>query len=237
MTAHNLPRREDYRDYSSPRTSRSIANAASAARSTTCGRLYLYDTILERLAQDLQDMPIAAVLSTKVLHSYRIFAIVEQELRLPSGRTVVGQVVQHPGAVVIIPQLEDGRLILIEQYRFAVGQTLLEFLAGTLEAGEAPLECATRELLEETGYRADHWRALGMIYPSPGYCDEQQHLFVATGLVPDHAAADEDEILKVKGLTVQEVERAIADGALVDAKSIAAYVRAKLQGVLSGMSA
>jgi ADP-ribose pyrophosphatase len=135
---------------------------------------------------------------------------------------VVRQVVKHPGAVVIVPQLEDSRLVLIEQYRFAVGETLLEFPAGTLEPDEAPLECARRELIEETGYRADHWHALGVIYPSPGYCDEQQHLFVASGLVPDQAAGDEDEILEVKRLTVQEVERAIADGTLIDAKSIAA---------------
>jgi ADP-ribose pyrophosphatase len=184
-----------------------------------------------------QAMPIVEALSTNVLHRYRIFAIVEQALRLPSGRTVVRQVVQHPGAVVIMPQLADGRLVLIAQYRFAVGETLLEFPAGTLEPGEAPLECARRELIEETGYRADHWRALGIIYPSPGYSDEQQHLFVASGLVPDPAAGDEDEILEVKRLTVQEVERAMADGALVDAKSIAAYARATLQGALAGRSA
>ena len=182
-------------------------------------------------------MPIAKVLSTNVLRQYRIFAIVEQALRLPSGRTVVSQVVQHPGAVVIIPQLEDSRLVLIAQYRFAVGATLLEFPAGTLDPDEAPLACAKRELIEESGYRAEHWRALGVTYPSPGYCDEQQHLFMATGLVPEHAAGDEDEILEVKRLTVQEMERAIADGTLVDAKSIAAYARATLQGVLAGMSA
>jgi ADP-ribose pyrophosphatase len=182
-------------------------------------------------------MPIAEVLSTNVLHRYRIFAIVEQALRLLSGRTVVRQVVIHPGAVVIIPQLEDSRLVLIVQYRFAVGATLLEFPAGTLDPDEAPLDCARRELIEETTYRAEHWRALGIMYPSPGYCDEQQPLFMATGLVPEHAAGDEDEILEVKRLTVQEVERAIAAGALVDAKSIAAYARAKLQGILTGGSA
>jgi ADP-ribose pyrophosphatase len=195
------------------------------------------EPLVTNVLRSIQAMPIAEVLSTKVLHSYRIFAVVEQVLRLKSGRTVVRQVVKHPGAVVIMPQQADGRLLLIAQYRFAVGATLLEFPAGTLEPGEAPLECAKRELIEETGYRADHWRALGMTYPSPGYCDEQQHLFVATGLVPDHAAADDDEIIEVKGLTVPEVERAIADGALVDAKSIAAYARAKLQGVLAGLSA
>jgi ADP-ribose pyrophosphatase len=170
----------------------------------------------------------AEVLSTNGLHQYRIFAILEQALQLPSGWTVVRQVVHHPGAVVIMPQLEDGRLILIKQYRFAVGEMLLEFPAGTLDPGEEPLQCARRELIEETGYRADHWRALGMAYPSPGYCDEQQHLFMATGLVPEHAAGDDDEVIEVKPLTVQEVEQAMMDGALVDAKSIAAYACAKL---------
>jgi ADP-ribose diphosphatase len=181
-------------------------------------------------------MPTLEVLSINVLHQFRIFAIVEQELRLPSGRTVVRQVVKHPGAIVIIPQLADGRLILSAQYRFAVGETLLEFPAGTLEPEETPLEGARHELIEETGYRADHWRALGIRYPSPGYCDETQYLFVANGLVPEHAAGDDDEILEAKGLTVQEVQRAMADGALVDAKSVAAYTRATLQGVLGGMS-
>ena len=108
----------------------------------------------------------------------------EQTLRLPSGRTVVRQVVKHPGAVVILPQLADGRLLPIAQYRCAVGETVLEFPAGTLEPGEAPLACARRELIEETGYRADHWHALGTIYSSPGFCDERLHLFLASGLVP-----------------------------------------------------
>jgi ADP-ribose pyrophosphatase len=182
-------------------------------------------------------MPTPELLSTNVLHRFRIFSIVEQALRLPSGRTVVRQMVQHPGAVVIMPQLADGRLVLIAQYRFAVGETLLEFPAGTLEPGEAPLACARRELIEETGYRAEHWHPLGEIYSSPGFCDERLHLFLASGLVSEHTAADEDEILEVKQLTVQEVEQAIVDGALVDAKSIAAYARATLQGVLGGMSA
>jgi ADP-ribose pyrophosphatase len=184
-----------------------------------------------------QAMSRPEVLSTNVLHRYRIFAIVEQALRLPSGRTVARQVVHHPGAVVIVPQLADGRLILVAQYRFAVGETLLEFPAGTLEQGEEPLQCARRELTEETGYRAEHWRALGEIYSSPGFCDERQYLFMASGLAPEHAVGDEEEILEVKLLTVQEVEQAIADGALADAKSIAAYARAKLQGVLGGMPA
>ena len=96
-------------------------------------------------------MPIAEVLSTNVLHRHRIFAIIEQSPRLASGRTVVHHLAHHPGAVVIMPQLEDGRLLVIAQYRFAVGETLLKFPAGTLEPGEAPLECARRELIEETG--------------------------------------------------------------------------------------
>jgi ADP-ribose pyrophosphatase len=195
----------------------------------------LYSRLMTGRSRSTQAMPTPEMLSTHVLHTYRIFAIVEQALQLPAGRTVVRQVVHHPGAVVIIPQLADGRLLLITQYRFAVGETLLEFPAGTLEPGEAPLACAQRELLEETGYRADRWRALGRIYASPGYCDEQQHLFLATGLVPEHAAGDDDEVIEMTPLTVQEVERAIASGTLGDAKSIAAYARAPLQGVLARM--
>jgi ADP-ribose pyrophosphatase len=198
---------------------------------------YPTESLVTELFRSTQAMPTPEVLSTNVLQRYRIFAIVEQALRLPSGRTVVRQVVHHPGAVVIMPQLADGRLLFIKQYRFAVGETVLEFPAGTLETGEAPLACARRELIEETGYRADHWHPLGTIYSSPGFCDERQHLFMASGLVPEQAAGDDDEILEVKGLTVPEVERAIASGTLVDATSIAAYGRATLQGVLGGLSA
>jgi ADP-ribose pyrophosphatase len=82
-----------------------------------------------------------------------------------------------------------------------------------------------------------HWHPLGTIYSSPGFCDERLHLFLASGLVPEQAATGEDEIREVKRLTIPEVERAIADGTLVDAKSIAAYTRATLQGVLGGLSA
>ena len=96
-------------------------------------------------------MPTPEVLTTHMLHQFRIVAIAEQALRLPSGRTVVRQVVQHPGAVVIPPQLADGRLLLLAQDRFAVGETVLEFPTGTLEPGEAPLACARREPIEETG--------------------------------------------------------------------------------------
>jgi ADP-ribose pyrophosphatase len=114
------------------------------------------------IERSLQAIPIPEVLSTNVRHRSRIFAIIEQALRLPSGRTVVRQVVKHPGAVVIVPQLEDGRPLLIQQYRFAVGETVLEFPAGTLKPREAPLACARHELIEETGYRADHWHPQGM---------------------------------------------------------------------------
>jgi ADP-ribose pyrophosphatase len=195
------------------------------------------EPLVTDVLRSIQTVPRPEVLSTNVLHRSRIFAVVEQALRLPSGRTVVHQVVHHPGAVVIIPQLADGRLMPIAQYRFAAGETLLESQAGTFEPSEVPLACGRRELIEETGYRADHWCPMGTIYASPGFCDEMQPLFVASGLVPAHGAADEHEILAVKQLSVEEIEQAIASRAFVDVKSIAAYTRAKLQGVLGGMSA
>jgi ADP-ribose pyrophosphatase len=129
------------------------------------------------------------------------------------------------------------RLMLIAQYRFAAGETLLESQAGIFEPSEVPLACGRRELIDRTGYRAVHWCPMGTIYASPGFCDEMQHLFVASGLVPTHGAADEDEMLVVKQLSVEDLEQAIASRAFVDVKSIAAYTRLKLQGVLGGMSA
>lgn len=171
-------------------------------------------------------------LGSKLLYQGKVFDLVEDEIRLPNGTIVNRAIVKHPGAVVIIPKLNNGRLVLVSQYRHAVGQTLYEFPAGTLEKGENPLACAKRELVEEVGYQAGQLVETGKLFPAPGFCSEVQHCFVATGLTPAQAPGDEDEIIAVKEFAVSDVEQLISDGQLVDAKSIAAFFQAKLRGLL-----
>ena len=120
-----------------------------------------------------------------MVYQGRVFDLVEEEILLESGRQTRFARVVHPGAVVIIPRLGARTLLLIRQYRHAVGKTILEFPAGTLDAGEDPLTCARREIAEETGHIAARWQQLGTIYPAPGFCSETQHLFLADDLAPE----------------------------------------------------
>ena len=172
------------------------------------------------------------VKSSEVVLRARNYEVTKDRLVLPSGLEIEREVVRHNGAVVIIPQISDDRLLLIKQFRFALGRTLIEFPAGTLEKGEAPLPCARREIREETGYGAGEFIELGTLYPAPGFCDEVQHLFLAKGLYESPMDGDEDEIIEVIQMSPREFEEAVAENAVLDAKSIAAYTRAKLRGLL-----
>ncbi|NOG54863.1 MAG: NUDIX hydrolase [Planctomycetes bacterium] len=142
----------------------------------------------------------------------------------PNGRSRPGElvrdVVRLAGAVVILPILDDGRIVLIRNLRHAVNRTLWELPAGMLEPDEKPETCAGRELIEETGYRSDRVEYLASFYTTPGFCDEFMHAFVASGLrfVGQQLEADEDIETAVR--TPEEVHGMIADGQLIDAKSI-----------------
>src|SRR5207302_6513099 len=114
---------------------------------------------------------------------------------LPDGATIQRDVVLHPGAVAILPLLDADRLCLVRNRRPIVGETLLEIPAGTLEPGEPPETAAIRELAEETGYRAEHWRKLAELIPSPGVLSERTHLFVAQDLTPGPQQLELDEDL------------------------------------------
>lgn len=172
------------------------------------------------------------VTSSTVQLVTRKFSVVEDELELPDGRAATVNIVKHPGAVVILPRDSNGDLLLIRQYRHALRAELLEFPAGTLEPGEAPLKCAQREIAEETGFRAEQWSELGELYPAPGICDERQLLFFASELIYDPLPADDDESISVERYTPEQVETFIVSGALNDAKSISVFLRAKLLGFL-----
>ncbi len=119
------------------------------------------------------------------------------QVRLPSGRESVREVVEHPGAVAIVPLTPDGQVLLIRQYHHAIGHRLLGLPAGTLEPGEPPIETAHRELIEETGYEPDRLTELVTIYTSPGYTDERLVLFRADGCRPTSGEPNLDELIRV----------------------------------------
>ena len=156
----------------------------------------------------------------------RILTLVEEHLDWPNGTHSTHAIVRHPGAVVIIPQAADGSLLILRQYRHALGREILEFPAGTLNPGEQPLTCAKRELIEETNFSASEWVALGSVFPAPGFCDEVQHLFLARGLTPQIGKPDDDEVLAVEKISIDDLERLISSGELMDGKSLAIYARA-----------
>jgi len=159
--------------------------------------------------------------SGKVVYRDSRVALEVLELVGRDGSTKTKAVLRHPGAVVILPLLDDGRVVLIENRRVALDATLLELPAGTLEGDEAPIDQAARELREETGYVASTIEPLLSFYASPGICDERMHGFVARGLVAGTQELDPTEEIGVVVRTWDEVMRAIHDGELVDGKSLA----------------
>ena len=138
------------------------------------------------------------------------------------GRAVVREVVRHPGAVLIGPVRDDGRLVLIRNDRIAVEERLWESPAGTLEPDKAPAAAAARELEEETGYRAASWRPLGAFFTSPGFSDERIHAFLASQLTPGPARPEPGESIEVCALAMDEVRRMVQSGEIRDGKTLAA---------------
>ena len=136
------------------------------------------------------------------------------------GAEHVRDIVRHPGSVAIVPLLADGRVCLIENYRVAAGQKLLELPAGTLEPGEDPLACARRELAEETGYRAGQIRPLATFYLSPGILDERMSLYLATSLEPGPMALEAGEDILTRSTPWAEALAMVVDGRIQDAKTM-----------------
>jgi len=137
------------------------------------------------------------------------------------GRRHQREVVIHPGAVVVLPLLPDNHVLLIRNRRYAVGQILLELPAGTLDKGESPMNCAGRELLEETGYLAARLQPLGNFYSSPGVLSEKMYAFAAYDLEKSQAALEEGEEIELQPASLVEAIQMIRDGQIQDAKTIA----------------
>ena len=151
--------------------------------------------------------------------------LVSREMTLPNGKIVGRKYIDHPGAVVIVPLLDD-QVVMIQQYRVAIDREILELPAGTRHPNEDWVICAQRELREETGYRAEQLIPLGTILPGPGVTNELMGIFLAKGLTPDPLPADVDEQITIKPMALDDLLKMALDGSLEDAKSIVALWRA-----------
>jgi ADP-ribose pyrophosphatase len=159
--------------------------------------------------------------SRTTLHRGRIYNLIRENVTLDNGVTTDMEFVEHPGATAIIPMLNESRVLLLKQYRHSLREYIWEIPAGTLDPQESIMNCAKRELIEETGFSANQWQKLGEITPVPGYSDERIHIFLATDLQPAEQNLDTDEIINVHDVGFSEAIEMIEKGEIQDAKSIA----------------
>lgn len=161
-------------------------------------------------------------LSHRVAFSGRVFRLERDRVRLSNGRVTTLDIVRHRGSVVLIPQPSPGEVILIRQYRYAIGRWIWELPAGTLDPGETPRTAARRECAEEIGLTPGRVRKLGAFYPTPGFCDELMFYYVCTDLKPPtHAVAqDPDEQIEPRSFSLRRVRALIARGDIVDMKTV-----------------
>jgi ADP-ribose pyrophosphatase len=163
----------------------------------------------------------AKILRSEIIYQGPVFGVRRDEVIEPTGVRTIREVVTHPGSVVVLPVLPDGRIILIRQYRHATRQFMWELVAGRMERGETPRRGAARELIEETGYRAKRFRVFLDVFPTPGFLEERMYILLASGLTQGKATPEDDEKITCKVFTRAELEKMIRDGKLRDAKSIA----------------
>jgi ADP-ribose pyrophosphatase len=160
----------------------------------------------------------------EIVHTGRRIRVAVDTTTAPDGSLIRRDMIFHPGAVVILPLLGDGNVVLLRNHRFVIGETLWELPAGTVEPNEPLVECAKRELTEETGYTAEKWTSLGYLYASPGVMDEKLHLFVAEHLTPGVMRPEADEELEPVVLPFADAVRMCVSGEIKDAKTITALL-------------
>ena len=161
-----------------------------------------------------------SLVSTAQVYRGHFLDVRRDVVSLPNGSTAVREYIVHPGAVMIVPILDDGRLVVERQYRYPMARVMLEFPAGKLDAGEPPLGCAMRELAEETGYRATEWARAGILHNAIAYSDEGIEVWFARGLTAGAARLDEGEFLDIEISDLDTLEEAARAGTLTDAKSL-----------------
>jgi ADP-ribose pyrophosphatase len=175
------------------------------------------------------------IIRRTTIHAGKKYQYLDVAIRADDGSEIRRQMVKHPGAVVVVPLLDtpDGlRVVIIRNERFAVGRTLIELPAGTLEPDEDPSVSGVRELEEEIGYTSENLRLLGTFFTTPGLTDEIMHAYAATRLVHVGQRLEADEKIQVEMITPAEAFAMIDDGRMIDAKSMLALLLARRQGLI-----
>jgi len=161
------------------------------------------------------------IVKSDVIYRGKVFNTLVDQIEYNSGNKAVREVAEHPGGAVVVPVTSDGKIVMVTQHRFPVNQVLLELPAGKLSKGEDPLLCAVRELEEETGYKSDNVKLLGSIYTTPGYSTEKLWIYLAKDLKPgDHNREEGEFGMQVFEYSIEEVEKKINSGEIVDGKTI-----------------
>ena len=174
---------------------------------------------MSRTRPEHPDLTETTVSSQKVFDG-DLLHVYQDHARLPDGKVKIREYIAHPGAVVIIPLLDNGELVLERQFRYPLHRDFYELPAGKIDSGEDPLVCAQRELLEETGYTAKSWRYLATLHPCIGYSNEKLIYYLAQELTFEGASLDDGEHLEVFTLTLPEALEWVKEGKITDNKSV-----------------
>ncbi len=171
-------------------------------------------------------------LNSRLVYEGSVLRLYVDDVRSADGHVGAREYLRHPGAVMIVPLLPDGRVVLERQFRYPLKRTVIEFPAGKIDVGELPFKCAQRELLEETGYRAARWSYLGGLHNAIGYSDEKIEMFLAEELTHAGATLDAGETLEVFTAPWQELLQWVRDGTVTDVKTMLGVMW--LEKVLAG---
>ena len=168
------------------------------------------------------------LIDSKNIYDGSIIKVRVDTIEAQNGHIAPREIVEHPGGVGVVALMQNGNVCMVRQYRRPLDDFLLEIPAGKLNWGEEPFGCAVRELEEETGYKAKNYRYLGQICPTPGFCNEIIHIYLATDLIKGEANPDEDEFVEVEEYSIDELCDMIMEGTIIDAKTIVGVLKARL---------
>ena len=161
------------------------------------------------------------IVKSEVIFRGKVFNTIVNQIEYDSGNKAVREVAEHPGGAVVVPVTDDGKIVMVTQHRFPMNKVLLELPAGKLNKDENPFVCAVRELEEETGYKSEDVTELGSIYTTPGYSTEKLWIYLAKNLKPGNHNREEGEYgMQVFEFSLDEIEKKINNGEIVDGKSI-----------------